>query len=290
MPLRATGTEWNDTVTIMLKFAIGAAAIWFLVVLAAFLGQRRLMYFPDTRHFAPDAVGLQDVTEEILDTPDGARLIVWRAAPQASRPTLLYFHGNAGGLAARANRLARYQALGIGVTMMSYRGYSGSTGKPSEAANVADARLLYDRLRAEGIATADIVLYGESLGSGVAVQLATTVPVGAVVLDAPYTSTVDVAQRAYPFLPVRQLLLDRYESVRRIDAINAALLVLHGERDTVIPVTMGRALHAAAREPKRLLLFPSAGHSDMDDHGAVQAVARWLEETRNQRSSYRPTK
>ena len=266
--------------SLLVKTAALLFAVYAIVVFAAWLAQRRLMYMPDIRQFSPASVGLTDVTEQTLETPDGSRLIVWRATPQPGQPTILYFHGNAGGLVARADRLSRYRTRGWGVAMMSYRGYSGSTGRPTEAANVADARQLYERLVSEGIAPHDIVLYGESLGSGVAVQVAANVPVGGVILDAPYTSAVDVAVRAYPFLPVRPLLIDRYESDRRIDRIGAPLLILHGERDGIIPVAMGKALFAAAREPKKLVLFPMATHSDVDQFGAVDAIAAWLRDIR----------
>ena len=122
----------------------------------------------------------------------------------------------------------------------------------------------------------DIVLYGESLGSGVAVQLAVSEPVGAVVLDAPYTSILNLALRNYFYLPVRPLLVDRYESDRRITSINAPVLVLHGRRDGVIPVEMGEALFALAVEPKKLVVFPNGGHSDLDEFGAVEVVHDWL--------------
>ena len=172
--------------------------------------------------------------------------------------------------------MARYQALGYGVAMMSYRGYGGSTGQPSEKDNVADARHLYRQLVAEGVAPVDIVLYGESLGSGVAVQLAVSEPVGAVVLDAPYTSILNLALRNYFYLPVRPLLVDRYESDRRITSISAPVLIMHGRRDGLIPVEMGEALFAMAVEPKTLVVFPKGGHSDLDEYGAVQIVHDWL--------------
>jgi fermentation-respiration switch protein FrsA (DUF1100 family) len=164
--------------------------------------------------------------------------------------------------------------------MMTYRGYGGSTGSPTETANVADARLAYGALVLDGIEPISIVLYGESLGSGVAVRIATERPVGGVILDAPYTSIVDVAAAAYPFLPVRLLLADRYETTKYIAQVRAPLLILHGERDAVIPVRMGRELFQLANEPKKLVTFSNGGHSDLYVNGndALQAMRDWIAE------------
>jgi len=260
----------------LMNLAGMSIALYVLVVAAAWLGQRHLMYVPDPTRVAPAAAGLRGVDELVLETPDGTRLIAWRTPAVAGRPYVLYLHGNAGNIAGRADRFQRYQERGIGMAILSWRGYGGSTGRPSEANNVADARLAYDRLVASGVRPEDIVLYGESLGSGVAIQLAADRKVAALVLDAPYTSIVEVALLSYPYLPVRPLLIDRYESDRHIKGVSVPVLVLHGERDAVIPVRMGKALHEMVPGPRKLVLFPDGGHVDLDDHGAVEVVTRWL--------------
>jgi len=261
----------------MVKLALVLASAYGIIAVAAFIAQRRLMYFPDATRVPPSSFALTGVEEQVLETPDGARLIAWygRAAP--GRPTLLYFHGNAGNLANRSERVRKYTSRGYGVFMLSYRGYSGSTGRASEQANVADAKLAYDALIADGVAPGDIVLYGESLGSGIAVQLAAEKPVGGLVLDAPYTSIVDVAAGAYPFFPVRWFLFDRYETLRYLPKVHAPLLVLHGEEDEVIPVAMGRAVYEAANAPKEIVTFPGAGHSDHHLFGSSEEAYRWID-------------
>ncbi|MEZ5851746.1 MAG: alpha/beta hydrolase [Hyphomicrobiaceae bacterium] len=260
----------------MMKTGIALVAFYVAVVVAAWLGQRRLMYHPDARRVAPAQAGLSMAREREIVTPDGQRLVAWQIDARPGQPTILYFHGNAGNLTDRAARASRYAAVGYGFFIVSYRGYGGSTGRPSEANNIADARLAYDRLVSEGVPPSMIVVYGESLGSGVAVQLAAARKVAAVILDAPYTSMIEMALLRYPFLPARHLLLDRYDSKRHIKDIAAPVLVLHGERDTVIPVAMGQALHAAAGEPKHIVIFPHGRHTDLDDYGAVAAVRQWL--------------
>jgi fermentation-respiration switch protein FrsA (DUF1100 family) len=257
------------------KTLIWALALYAGVVLLAWLGQRRLTYFPDPERVSPAAAGLAGVQERLLETPDGEKLVVWQAKAQTGQPTLLYFHGNAGGLVSRAERFARYIGRGYGLFAMSYRGYAGSTGSPTETHNRRDALLAYATLVGDGVRPDDILLYGESLGSSVAVSVAAEKPVGGVVLDAPFTSVLAIAAKRYWMLPVRTLLADRYESDRRIGDVRAPLLILHGERDRVVPSDLGRKLFELANEPKQLVLYPEGNHSDLDTHGAVETVTQW---------------
>lgn len=262
---------------LIMKLAVGLFALYAVIAVAAFVLQRRLMYFPDPERVSPATFNLQGVKERIIDAPDGARLISWFAPPAPGQPTILYFHGNAGNLASRSERVRRYLSRGYGVLFLSYRGYGGSTGTPSERANVADAKLAYDALIADGVAPERIIVYGESLGSGVAVQLAADNEIGGLVLDAPYTTIVDVAAMAYPYLPVRPFVFDRYETVRYLPRVKAPLLVLHGEADRVIPVEMGKAVYAAANAPKEIVTFPRAGHSDHHVYGSYDELFRWID-------------
>jgi fermentation-respiration switch protein FrsA (DUF1100 family) len=263
----------------MKTLLIVAALIAGIYVIAAgslFVFQRRLIYFPDADREVPAEIGLRGVREVTLQTPDGERLIAWHAAAASGKPTILYFHGNGGSLADRADRIRRFTSAGYGLFMPSYRGYSGSTGSPSEAAIVADARLAYDHLRGLGVAERAIVLYGESLGSGVAVRLASERPVGAVILDAPYTSLPDVGKMLYPVMPVRTFMVDRFESKTHITAVRAPILIMHGTNDTVIPLSLGQALFEAAPEPKEIAVIKGAGHSDIYAFGAFPRLEDFL--------------
>jgi fermentation-respiration switch protein FrsA (DUF1100 family) len=260
----------------MVKIVLGLAAAYLVVGIAVLIAQRRLMYFPDSTRVPPSSFALPGVEEVVLTPADGARLVAWYGRASPGLPTILYFHGNAGNLASRSERVRKFLAQGIGIFMLSYRGYSGSTGSPTERANVADAKLAYDLLLKEGIAPEDIILYGESLGSGVAVQLAAERRVGGIILDAPYTSIVDVAAGAYPIFPVRWFVFDRYETMRYLPDVQAPVLVLHGEEDEIIPVEMGRAVYAAASGPKEIVTFPGAGHSDHHLFGSYEEIFRWI--------------
>ena len=262
------------------KIILICALVYAIIIAVAFMVQRKLTYFPSTIHVLPHDIGLEGVEELTLDAPDGARVLAWYGRARPGQPTLLYFHGNGGNLAARSDRMRRYLQRGRGMLMLTYRGYSGSLGSPSEKANFADARLAYDRLIADGVAPADIILYGESLGSGIATRLATQVPVGGIILESPYTSIAEVGQSRYPFLPVRYLIQDRYEHLGCIGGIHAPLLVVHGQRDRVVPFEMGEAVFKAAPEPKEFLPLPRAGHNDHHLNGQFEAIASWIDRLR----------
>lgn len=261
---------------LILKAAVVLLALYLVVIFGAQYLQRRLMYFPDATRFTPYEAGLTGVEERELLAPDGEHIIVWWSRAPAGAPTILYFHGNGGSLETRTERIKRYQERGIGMFMMTYRGYGGSSGSPSEKANVADAKRAYDALVASGVPASDIIIYGESLGTGVAVQVAAEKPSAGLILDAPYTSMAELAGMHYPVLPSRWLMTDRYETMKYIRKVTAPLLIVHGEEDEIIPVEMGRTVFAAAHAPKEIATFPGAGHSDHYKFGSYAAIFAWI--------------
>lgn len=254
--------------------------LWFALIAALYLFQRKLLYLPSGGEVLPATVGLADVKVEKLDAPDGASIVVWSGAAKPGQPTILYFHGNGGGLQNRVMKFQAIRAEGWGLFAMSYRGYSGSTGSPTEIDNVADAVRAYDALRAKGTAATDIVLYGESLGSGVAVQLAAIRPVAAIVLESPYSSVADVAADRYWFLSVRWGLKDPYDSVEHVAHVNAPVLILAGARDTIVPVKFSRRLADAIPGAKRYVEYPTGWHVDAFQHGGLAEVKAWVAKAR----------
>lgn len=260
----------------MIKLLLSLAALYALICIGAYLGNRVLMYLPDPSRVAPAEAGIAGVEEVELPTDDGVTLVAWYAPAREGANTILYFQGNAGNAAIRARKIETMRADGSGVFYLNNRSYGGSGGRPTEANNVADAVAAYDYLVERGIPPERIVAFGESLGSGQAVRLAAERPVAAVVLEAPLTSTIDVARPVYFWLPLRLLIADTYDNARNIGAVKAPVLILHGERDSVIPVEMGKRLYEAANEPKRLELFPAAEHYDLFDHGAWDKVREFL--------------
>jgi uncharacterized protein len=252
-------------------------AVYAAICAAAYFGNRLFMYFPDPIRVAPVEVGLNGVKEIEIAVADGTALIAWYAPSRDDKPTILYFHGNAASAANRAPRIELIRENGFGVLYLNNRGYGGSGGRPTEEDNVADAIAAYDYLIGFGVPAAKIVAYGESLGSGQAVRLASARPVAAVVLEAPLTSTVDVARRTYFWLPLGLLITDKYNNKRNIRSVTAPVLILHGELDGVIPVEMGRRVYRAANQPKRIELFPQGTHDDLFDHGAWQKTRAFVD-------------
>lgn len=261
----------------LLKGLVIAVAVFGGFVALMYAAQRSLLYHPDRVRVAPAAAGLPNAEEVALDTDDGERVIVWHVPPRDGRPLVIYFHGNGGALPHRANRFRWLTEDGTGLVALSYRGYGGSTGHPTEAGLMLDAEAAYRFARTQHPA-APVVVFGESLGTGVAVALASRHAVAAVILEAPYTSVADVAASIYWFLPVRFLIKDAFYSDRLIGHINAPLLVLHGERDGVVPIAYGERLFAFATEPKRFIRFPGGAHSDLDQRGAQPAVRAFIDE------------
>ena len=258
---------------VALFFGLGYAAV---VVLAA-CAQRSLLYFPDQSLPDPRAIGASSFAPVTLTTDDGLALTAWYMAPQSpDRPVIVLFHGNAGTIANRVFKAVPLVSPGNGLLLVEYRGYGGNPGRPSEDGLYKDGRAALRFLADAGVPAERIVLYGESLGSGVAVQLALEASIAALVLEAPYTSIPDVAGEHYPFLPVHWLTFDRFDNKNKIGRITVPLLVVHGERDDVIPVFMGRRIHALAPEPKQALFVPDAGHNDIFTREVVEAVLAFI--------------
>ena len=262
----------------VLKSVLIAAVLGYLAIAAGmYVFQRQFLYMRDPARTLPADVGLASVSERTFKTPDGETIIAWYGKAKPGQPTLLYFHGNAAALEVRRERIAKYLNRGRGVFIMAYRGYSGSTGQPSEAANIADAMLAYDALIAEGVRAEDIILYGESLGTSVAMHVAALKKARGLILDSPFTSMAERAAQIYWWLPVNALLKDRYVSRDVIGRVHIPLFILHGEADEVVPVAMGREMFALANEPKEIVTLPGAGHGDHYKFGSFEAVNAWID-------------
>jgi uncharacterized protein len=251
-----------------------AAGGYVAVAAALYLGQRALLYFPERVRTAPAAAGLPGAEEVVLDTDDGEKVLAWHRPPRDGKPVVLYFHGNGASLRVRAARFAALTSDGTGLVALSYRGFGGSTGAPTEAGLTRDAKAAY-RFASERYGSR-IVVWGESLGTALAVAVAAEGPVRGVVLEAPFTSTVDIAAAIYWFMPVRLLMKDRFRSDARIARVTAPVLIMHGGRDATVPIGYGERLFGMITAPKEFVRFPLGGHNDLDAFGAVEAVRAFL--------------
>lgn len=265
----------------LLAAALGGALVLGGAGAALWAFQDRLIYFPDPAPPpAPASLGLPQVAQVTLRTADGLGILGWSLPPaRPGAPVVLYLHGNGGSLLHRASRAARFAELGWGALFVQWRGYGGNPGAPGEDGLAEDARAGLAALQAQGVAAARIVAWGESLGTGIAIRLAAEQPraLGALVLESPYTSLLDLARLHYPVLPSGLLLRDRYDSLSRMPAVEVPTLILQGARDTLVPPEMGRRLAAAARAPVELWEAPEAGHNEVGRAGGVTEAARFLE-------------
>src|SRR6266702_1391754 len=231
----------------VLRWILIVVSVGYVGALAVLFFKQRSMLFPvpTIARVVPAAAGLPEAEEHVLTTADGVRVIVWHIPAKPGRAVILYFPGNGDFLAGGANRFKAMTADGTGLVVLSYRGYAGSSGYPSEAGLLQDAA-------------------AQSIGK--------------LILEAPYMSTVDIAG-ALPLLrlvPVRLLMRDQFRSDQRIPRVTAPLLIMHGDRDAVIPIAAGEHLFALAHQPKQFIRFAGGGHDDLDEFGAMQAARQFI--------------
>ncbi len=260
-----------------LKWLVVVAAVGYLGgLVTAFLMQRTILFpIPQTIRTAPDAAGFPEAEEHILTTADGERVIVWHVPAKPGHQVVIYFPGNGDFLAGLVGRFRGVTSDGTGLVALSYRGYAGSSGAPSERGLLWDAAATY-AFTAARYGADRIVLWGFSLGSGVAIALASEQPVGKLILEAPYTSIADIAAAAFTVLPVRWLLRDQFHSDERVARVTAPLLIMHGGRDSTISIAFGERLFALAHEPKQFVRFLEGGHNDLDNYGATETARHFI--------------
>lgn len=265
-----------------LFFVVLALAALYLSVLAYLaLNQRQIVFRPDRGPPVlmdhPEELGL---TEASVQTKDGLTLTGWFAPPKAGQPTIAYFHGNAGHFGNRVSRIAPYVQKGYGALLVGYRGYGGNPGAATEQGLYADARAYLDWLAGRGISGQQLVLFGESLGSAVALQMALERPALCLILEAPFASIYESAKSRYPWFAFDWILKDKFDNVGKIPGLKVPLMVAHGLLDRTTPVVFGRRVFAAAPEPKIGFWPEAANHNDLMEHGLPEQVLKFLDELR----------
>ncbi len=273
--LRGRGVHMAITI---IALVVGA---YLVLVAAMYVFQRELLYMPDNRLPDPQASSVPEMREVKLKTADELELISWYRGAASDHPTIVYFHGNGGNVSYRAFRIHPYLDRGYGLLLVEYRGYGGNPGTPTERGLYEDGRAAMAFIANEGVPANNVVLYGESLGGSIAVQVAAeqgraSEAVGALVLEAPLSSVTDVAAYHYPLVPVRWLLKDRFESMDKIDDVAAPVFIAHGENDKVVPIRFARSLFEAAKEPKESWWISGGGHEDLHHFGLQPAVIAFL--------------
>lgn len=256
----------------MIKLFYGLVLFYFLSMLMMYVMQRNFIYFPDkSQPVVPDGVVVADVT-----TSDGLRIRGWYVAGRDStKPVIVLFHGNAGHYGHRVYKANYYINEGYGILLTGYRGYGGNQGKPTEEGFYSDGRAYMEWLR-EREPERDIIVYGESIGSGTATQMAMEYDVMALVLETPFASLADAAASHYPVFPVHFLIKDRFDNKDKIARIDAPVLILHGHLDSVIPYSSAQRLYNSAVEPKRFIDFPQGNHNDLHLFGVQNEILNFL--------------
>ena len=261
-----------------MKFLLYIGFFYFGVLALLFLFQRNMMYFPGSETLPLDGQlrAEQEYAFINVKTNDGLALNSYYAPPPADSKVIVYFQGNGGNLTMRLDRSDYFISQGYGFLFAQYRGYAGNPGRPSEKGLYEDARAYISWLKERGITEQNMVFYGESLGTGIAIQMALEHRPAGIILEAAYDSTASVAQSQYWMFPVRLLMKDQYRSIEKIADVKAPILFIHGDKDPLITPDRSARLYERATAPKSYHLINGASHSDVYNFGAALHVFEFL--------------
>ena len=244
--LKKTLLKMKYLTIILLSFLI----IYFLIIVLTYFFQRNLLYHPNENNYLNDKLALT-IEKVKIKTKDNIELLSWYHNKDIKKyKTILFLHGNAGTLENRIHKINHFKDIKINLLIISWRGFSNNLGKPNETGLYEDARSAIEWLRSKGIKDSDIILYGESLGTGVASEVAQHKNFAGIILESPFTSMIEIGKEKYPFLPVKFLLKDTYESNKKIQNIKIPILVMHGKVDNIVPFHMGKKIYEIANKPK----------------------------------------
>ncbi len=254
-----------------------AITVYAIVVALMYFFQRSFLYHPSSGLMDPAHYGENRMSVVKVVTEDGLPLVSWYRKAAEGKPTILFFHGNAGHIGHRVSKIQDYLNAGYGVFLLSYRGFGANPGFPTEERLYMDGRAAMAYLVNQNVPYFRMVLYGESLGTGIAVELARGKGIAALVLEAPFTSINEVAQSHFWFLPAKYMIKDSYDSLSKIKQIKSPILFIHGELDRTIPVEFGRRLFMAAPGQKHMILIPGAGHNNLYDFDVAPKVIKFVD-------------
>ena len=250
--------------------------IYFFVLVFLYFGQRNLLYHPNENNYSGDEI-LVDIKKVKITTTDNVELIGWYHEKNLNDfKTLVYFHGNAGSLENRIHKLNNFRDININFLIIAWRGFSGNKGKPTEKGLYEDGESAVDWLIKKGLSEKDIVLYGESLGTGIATHLAQNKDFAGVILETPFTSMADAAKIFYPYIPINLLLKDKFENYKKIKKINSPILIMYGELDQIVPFSMGKKIYKMANKPKYSYFTEYDNHMMEYDENLVLTLKSFL--------------
>ena len=233
---------------------------YILILISVYLFQRNLLYHPSENNYSGDKITIS-VEKIKIKTKDNIDLTAWYHKKNLNEyKTILFLHGNAGSLENRIHKINHFKDININFLIVAWRGFSGNKGKPTEEGLYEDARSSVRWLKTKGVDEKNLIIYGESLGTGIATEIAQNKNFAGVILESPFTSMIDAGKDKYPFLPVRFLLKDKYESDKKIKNVKNPLLIMHGKVDKIVPFWMGQKLYNIANEPKSFYI------SEYDNH------------------------
>ncbi len=246
-----------------LRYIIILSLFFYLFLLGyVYFNQRNLLYHPSNNIEDISYYDFEGAQEIIISTQDGVKLQAWYKNPQDGGLMVVFFHGNAGNIADRIDKLKALAELGDGFIIPSWRGFGKSEGHPTKDGLLNDAEATLKFLKSNGYDLKDIIMIGESLGTGIATKMATNYKFKGLLLLTPYTSIADRAGEIYPFLPTQLLTKDNFEVLSKIDLINQPLLIIHGDKDDVVPLDHAMKIYNKAKEKKKIIIYPGAGHSN----------------------------
>ena len=234
--------------------------IYLIITLVLYNSQRSLLYHPSENNYFGDKLTVS-IDKIKIKTDDNVELLAWYHEKDIEKyKTILFLHGNAGSLENRIHKINHFNDMDVNFLIISWRGFSGNKGKPTEKGLYKDAKSAVEWLKNKGINQKNIIIYGESLGTGVATEISQNDNFAGIILESPFTSMVAAGKSKYPIFPIGLLLKDKYESDKKIKNIQSPILIMHGEADTIVPFWMGKKLYELANQPK-YSYFPT-----YDDH------------------------
>ena len=246
--------------------------IYFLILVFLYFYQRNLLYHPNENNYSEDRISVE-IENVKIKTSDNIELLGWYHEKNLKDfKTLIFFHGNAGSLENRIHKLNHFRDMNINFLIIAWRGFSGNKGNPSEQGLYEDGKSAIDWLIKKGVSEKNLILYGESLGTGVATHLAQNKNYAGVILETPFTSMIDAAKKFYPYIPVKLLLKDKFENYKKIKNINSPILIMHGEVDQLVPFSMGKKIYEIANKPKYSYFTKYDNHMMEYDENLVLAL------------------